>query len=401
MTRVLFIAAALIAVAGIVDPAAAQRTPPSHVVLRGLEEPTGIAFNDAGDMYINERAGRVRVVRDGVLASRPVATIPTTVAGESGLLGIAIPPDEREYPFAYVFATAPDGGSNSVARIPLDGGEPTAVVEDLPAGGYHNGGGVTFDARGMLYVSNGEQHVDERAQDPAALGGKVYRFEPDGDIPVDNPFGDPPSPTYALGLRNPFGIAIDPVSGDPFVTENGPTNDDEINRIVAGGNYGWPRIQGSEGEAGDLPGTYRPPLVNFSDIIVPTGIAFADPAEARPPYRGDLFFGTFGEETIHRVRLNGSRDAAVSDEIFLDVGEPVYALAWGPEGLYFSTQDDVRLIPMAERADAARSPPPPIDAPPPDDGDEGSLAWTLVIVAVLVGVVVAALLSLLSSRRAP
>lgn len=321
-------------------------------------------------MYVNERPGRIRVVRDGRLLPRPLAEISTSTSGETGLLGIAVSPDERH---VYAFATSPDGVTNEVLRVPVDGGEVETVIEGLPASAYHNGGGVAFDADGMLLVSNGEQHDTARSQDPGVLGGKVYRFTPEGDVPRDNPFGR--SPAFAIGLRNPYGLTVDPLSGDPFVTENGPESYDEVNRIVAGGNYGWPVVSGparGEGVEG-LAGSYRDPLLSYPEIVVPTGIAFADPDSARPAFRGDLFFATYGEGAIHRVRFDEAREEVASDEVLLRPGEPVIALAWGPRGLYYSTPEEVSVLPLAaSREERSESPAPRRSPERPADGDGGA-----------------------------
>ncbi len=371
-----------------------------RVIIDDLEFPTGIAFSSSGDMFVNERPGRIRVVRDGELLATPLATIPTITDGETGLLGIAIPPDEEEDPYVYVFVTDPGGESNSVQRVPLEGGEAEVVVSDLPASVYHNGGGLGFDSAGSLYVSNGEQHSGDRAQDPNVLGGKVYRFESDGSIPGSNPFGSPANATFALGLRNPYGLAIDPITDVPFVTENGPSTDDEINRIVPAGNYGWPEVQGTgEVDGESFEGEYQAPLLNYPDIIVPTGIAIAGIDDAGAEVAGDLFFGTYGEGTIHKVRLDDRRHAAVSDDVFLDVGEPVIAVAWGPGGLYFSTLRDVRFVPLADRSGGQVPTEPPEDIQSAGSEDQNDPTLTIVLVALLASIVILTLISLLRSRR--
>ena len=99
----------------------AQEDRGARVIVDGLEFPTGIAFSSSGDMYVNERPGRIRVVRDGEVMAEPLATIPTITDGETGLLGIAIPPDEDEHPYVYVFVTDPGGETNSVQRVPIGG----------------------------------------------------------------------------------------------------------------------------------------------------------------------------------------------------------------------------------------------------------------------------------------
>jgi glucose/arabinose dehydrogenase len=393
-------AAALLAIAlaaGCASGVRADSAPTPRVVVDGLDFPTGIAFDARGRMYVNERVGRVRVVRGGELDAEPLAEVATTTASlETGLLGITLSPGGDS---VYVFATEPSGATNRVLEIPLRTGEPHTVVAGIPAGAIHNGGGVAFDGDGMLLVSNGEQGVSERSQDPSVLGGKVYRLTRQGAVPPDNPFGG--SPALAIGLRNPFGLAVDPVSGDPFVTDNGPTSDDEVNRIVPGGNYGWPVVMGPAEDADviGLEGAYQDPLLDYPDIVVPTGIAFADPDTAPRGMRGDLFFGTYGSETIHRVRLDGARSAALSDEVFVDAGEPVIALAWGPRGLYYSTPSAVKVVPLARRAtpgpDGASGRPRSGDggrqAAAPSGKEDGgvSLFWGALLGTALVAVVVA------------
>lgn len=364
----------------------------AEVVVDGLEFPAGIAFTSDGRMLVTERPGRVRIVQDGRLQDRPLAEIPVTTAGETGLLGIAVDPGGRA---AFVFATEPDGDSNSVWRIPLDRSEgPERVITDLPAAGYHNGGGVAFDDDGMLLVSNGEQHSGYRAQDPDALGGKVYRFTPTGTVPGDNPFDG--SAALATGLRNPFGLTIDPVTGTAWVTENGPESWDEINRVVPGGNHGWPVISGplDEGVRGSGsfgPGDYQDPALAFEQVIVPTGIAFAGP-DASPEHQDLLFFGGYQDATVRRATLNPDRDGIEDDDVLLQEDSPVVAVSWGPEGLYYSTRAGaVKVIPMTDRERASPSAPqgtsPPAASPsvederPVTDETSGSSWWWIVAVA--------------------
>lgn len=350
---------ACVAILSLATSASAQQIPEPETFVSGLDFPAGLAFVDEDTLLVNERSGAVRTVEDGSLVEEPIARIPTTTEGETGLLGIAIHPEGEA---AFVFATDPDGAQNSIWRIPLDGpGDPQKVVEGLPAAVYHNGGGVAFDRDGMLLVSNGEQHSADRAQDPDVLGGKVYRFTPEGEVPDDGPYA--PSPTLALGLRNPYGLTIDPETGDAWVTENGPSSFDEVNRIESGGNYGWPVLNGP-GDGSSLDGNYHDPVLAYEDIIVPTGLAFAGP-DAKPGVRGDLFFGTFGEASIHRVRLNADRDAAVSDDVILR-GEQVIGMTWGPGGLYYTTPESVRFIALVSESDPEESPTPPQEEPTPD-----------------------------------
>jgi glucose/arabinose dehydrogenase len=185
-------------------------------------------------------------------------------------------------------------------------------------------------------------------------------------------------------------MTIDPVSGAPFVTENGPSSFDEINRIEAGWNLGWPDISGpANGGSPSGPGEYHDPVASYEDIVVPTGIAFADPADAQESFAGDLFFATFGEGTIHRLKLNEERTAAVEDEVFLNHRQPIIAVEWGPEGLYFSTQDAIGVMAIGGRAASGEPSPEPSEEATPQPTPSATLpprelnpAGTIVFIVV-------------------
>ena len=374
--------AALLATLAPARTVALQSDEPTPKTLFKLEFATGIAFG-FDKMFINERAGRIRVVEDGRLLERPLATIQTNTSGENGLLGIAVPPDAGDRA-VYVFATDPSGTTNDVWRVPVDGGAPKVVVPDLPAGGYHNGGGVAFDSDGMLLVSNGENHESERSQDISVLGGKVYRFTPDGDVPEDNPW--PGSPALSIGHRNPYGLAVDPVTGIAWTTENGPSGFDEINRVEAGSNLGWPVLSGPGCDAEPKLERCADPVLAYESVIVPTGITFAPPSAAES-VAGHLFFGAYGVSAIHEVSLDEDRRTARSDEILVDGDEPIVAVQGGPQGLYYSTTTAVKLIPYAQEDPGAGSSPSarpgPSPSPSPGASDDGGATTGFALVVVI------------------
>ena len=332
--------------------ASAQDVPEPITVVTGLGFPAGISFGPEGEMYFTERTGRVRVLTpEGKLDPEPVVEFQTTTTGETGALGMASA--DTPEPALYVFVTDPDGAGNRVVLVDVHSGTQSVVVDGIPGSGYHNGGGVVF-YDGYLFISNGETHESLRSQEPDELGGKVYRFTPNGELPADNPFGD--SPAWAIGLRNPYGMTEDPVSGDLFVTENGPESHDEVNHIERGGNYGWPDISGpaEDRDTSGFAGDYHDPLLDYPEIIVPTGIAIADPDAALPEYAGELFFGSFGEGGLHHVSLNGQRDRALEDEVLLTEEDGIVAVEWGPGGLYYSTPTSIKFLPLGrERAPMA------------------------------------------------
>jgi len=186
-------------------------------------------------------------------------------------------------------------------------------------------------------------------------------LDPDGSVPDDNPLG-PDNPVYALGIRNSFGLCFDPVTGDLWETENGPTSDDEVNRIVAAGNYGWPDQLGPGGEPG-----FVDPVLVFPDEIVPTGCAVS--ADGRR-----LYFGSY---------RGGLYEADLSpDGQMAGIDAPVIDVARGPHGtIYLATTDSLlRLVGTPSGS--------PVPAGSPTSPGFGSGAGTgvgLVIAAVLIG----------------
>ena len=331
-----------------------------------LDFPVGMQFTKSGTrLFVNEREGRIRIIKNGKLLASPFATVNTTTSGEGGLLGLALHPQfESGQPWVYVFYTYTSGGQtyDRIERLRASGDRAIArqvLFQPMPGSGYHHGGSIAFGSDGKLYVSNGEEHNESKAQDPNVLGGKIYRLNSDGSVPTDNPFG-PTNPTYAYGLRNPFGMTVDPRNGRVWVTENGPNQDDELNRIVRGGNYGWPNDTGPNSNP-----DYVDPAINYPNIIVPTMMAFGG-AALPSAYRGNLFFGTYGQQVIHRVRLNSARTDAASDSVFIRPGQSVIGMTMGPDGLYYTTPDKVvRAYVPAAPAPSTPKPVPKKTTPKP------------------------------------
>jgi glucose/arabinose dehydrogenase len=372
------VAVLLLMVAVTAMPANAQAVRYVLERIAPLEFPTAIAPTaDGSIVFVAERAGRIRLLRDDRLAPDPVVIIATSDSGEGGLLGLALDPrfDQGE-PWLYLFYTLPDGSSDRVVRMRYANGragEAQRLMPSLPSGAaYHHGGILTFGPDGKLYISNGEAHRRERAQDPKVFGGKIYRINPDGSIPDDNPF--PGSPTWSYGHRNPFGLAFDPETGRLWESENGPENHDEVNLIKRGGNYGWPALRGAQGSA-----SMEPAKIDYADIVVPTGLAFSPPTFTGSG-GGALFMGTF-TDGIHRLRLNEDRTEA-TDAGIVNGDISVVGLARGRDAIYVTTPDTLYRL----TTDPATTPSPnatPSTAPVPEPGD--AVAGILFLTAAGVG----------------
>lgn len=318
----------------------------------GLEVPWAIVFLPDGRALVSERPGRIRVLEsDGTVRDTPYATLPVAARGEGGLMGLALHPDFPATPHVYAMYTA-EGPVNRVVRLhhrgPV-GNDEEIILDGIPAGRVHNGGGIAFGPDGMLYITTGDAQEPERSQDTTSLAGKILRVTPDGAVPDDNPMGG--NPVWAWGLRNPQGLAWHPETGDLFATEHGPSGEwgvqahDEINIIRPGENYGWPVVVSDAGRA-DL----TPPLASWpGQSVPPAGAAFLG---------GDLYFATLRSQAL--VRLNLERDgdawrAAGIERLFASGGRSgtygrLRAAVTGPDGaLYVSTSNrDGRGNPHAE-----------------------------------------------------
>src|SRR3954454_7406838 len=293
---------------------------------------TNVALAPDGRIFFDEKeTGEIRVVQDGRLLPQPFARFDVVSGGESGLLGLALDPNFEKHPWVYVYFTDAQDGRNHLVRVLADGnvaGTEQTLLVLLSATGIHNGGDLAFGEDGELYVTVGETGEAPRAQDVNALGGKVLRLNPDGSVPPDNPFGRE-NAAFTIGLRNSFGICADPASGTIWETENGPTEDDEVNRIEAGGNYGWPNQLGTGGAP-----RYVDPQLVFPQVIVPTGCAVVGRF---------LYFGDFSGD-LHRVSIDGSQLGEQAVVEHLDSG--ITDVERGPNrDLYVSTSDSIVRLP--------------------------------------------------------
>ncbi|MEM6783437.1 MAG: PQQ-dependent sugar dehydrogenase [Bacteroidota bacterium] len=228
-----------------------------------LDEPWGFAFLDAQTALVTEKGGDLHVIRDGVVQRNPIVGVPDVVArGQGGLLDVTPDPNYAENGWIYLAYSHPHpeqrrASMTRVVRGQLVGSDWNAmrwteqdVVFEAPHSTYrdtqyHFGTRVVFDPQGFLYFAIGDRGVQDDAQRLNRPNGKIYRLRPDGTVPPDNPFADSGAAVpgiYTLGNRNPQGLTVDPLTGDVWAVEHGPRGGDELNRIEAGVNYGWPTI---------------------------------------------------------------------------------------------------------------------------------------------------------------
>ncbi|MDP8970075.1 MAG: PQQ-dependent sugar dehydrogenase, partial [Actinomycetota bacterium] len=276
------------------------------VIATGLQAPWDIVFVPGGRAYLTERDTGRLLVREPDGAVREVQRFEVDNDGEGGLLGLAASPGFAQDGLLYAFMTT--ASDNRLLRFrPGEPGQP--ILTGLPAASYHDAGRIDFGPDGMLYVTTGDAGVPSRSQDPGSLAGKVLRLTADGGVPPDNPL--PGSPVYALGLRDPQGLAWD-AAGRLYATEFGPDRDDEVNLIVPGGNYGWPEVTGAAGDP-----RFVDPLV----VRQPREASWSGAAilldGAVPEWEGSLFAAGLRGQRLWRFPLDDQGRVTGAEELLV------------------------------------------------------------------------------------
>jgi glucose/arabinose dehydrogenase len=277
-----------------------------------------LEFSPDGRLFFLEKnSGMVRVVKDGVLLSEPWAAIEVDGSGERGLLGIAFDPEFAKNHYVYLYYSVPGSTNNRVIRLREKDGkgvETTTVleIEDFVRATNHNGGDIKFGPDDMLYISVGDGGgAPGRSQDSDNLLGKILRIDPRGTLPIE--YKEPSDIFYALGLRNSFRMAWNPENRTLYATENGPIGRDEINRIEAGGNYGWPSEKGLKRNP-----RYLNPIWDFGiRSVAPTGIVFYPEWGSFPKeFKGNMIVADYNFGRIYRIFLSGKNLEKIEEKDF-------------------------------------------------------------------------------------
>ncbi|TME48858.1 MAG: PQQ-dependent sugar dehydrogenase [Chloroflexi bacterium] len=298
---------------------------------------TALAWAPDKRLFFAERSGTIRTF-DGA-SQRVFATVRASTDGERGLLGLALSPTFDRDHFVYAFYSRADDTSRQRVVRWLDRGGTgtnlTTIIDNLPAGSdcCHKGGRIAFGPDGKLYVTLGETHVSSDAQNSSSLRGKILRYNPDGTVPSDNPFGRG-NPVWAIGLRNPFGLAFSS-DGKLMVTDNGPSGDagtpgsgwDEVDLVVRGGNYQWPTCYGNGIHLHGFACAGTPPTwQSGAQTIIPTGATFIS-AKGPTGYQGDFAFCSYADNRLKVMSPDATRVLFDGPRCQLDVKEgPDHAL---------------------------------------------------------------------------
>jgi len=338
-------------------------------VAEGLEFPWSMAFLPNGDALITERAGRLRLWRDGRLVDTPITGVPDAyVARQGGLFEVLPAPDFERSQMLYLSLAHGDDQANTtrvVRGVWADDAltEVTTVFDAAPQRdtAVHFGGRMTWLPDGTLLLGLGDAfNLRYDAQDPANHIGAIVRLNADGSVPDDNPFvgkAGHDGAVYSYGHRNIQGLTYDAGREVVWAHEHGPRGGDELNRITSGANYGWPVATfGVEYSGAQItPHTSRPdmedPVLHWTPSIAPSGLAVYD-GDLFPEWQGNLLVTALAHRVLVRIWFDDDGKPR-QERLLADRKERLRSVTVGPDGAIYVLTDAadgkvLRLTPSAE-----------------------------------------------------
>ena len=350
LTAPVLLVIALLTLVLLQHPTRADAAPPDGfttelIVGDGLNGPSGFQIAPDGRIFVLERGGKIKIVKNGQLLPTPFADLPSEDTGDRGLIGIAFDPDFGVLNhYVYFYYTGHDLLNHLVRFSAADDVGTDGPFElfrtSSPSQLLHVGGSIAFGPDGKLYFAVGDNGYGPNAQDLSSPHGKILRINKDGSIPDDNPFAGAPGKLgaiWAYGFRNPWRFQFDSATGRLYDGDVGDFSWEEINRIVKGGNYGWPLHEGIclTDCAGVIDPIYTYPHAGESSAVTggPVYRAGMFPSE----YQGDLFFGDYAKGFIKNADLDANGDVIAAHD-FDDQAGSVVDLKVAPDGsLYYIT----------------------------------------------------------------
>ncbi len=331
-----------------------------------FDEPWALAFLPDGRMLVTERKGSLFIVTQVGQRTRSIGRMPDVdYGGQGGMGDVAVHPDFADNGLIYLsYAEAGKDSTRgaAVARAVLNETNGGGYLSDLEVvwrqypkvvGRGHYGHRLLFDDDGYLWISSGDRQKFTPSQDMQSNIGKILRLNDDGSEPDDNPFANyfEQNPfvdddgvygqIWSLGHRNPLGIAFDR-DGQLWNIEMGPAGGDELNRVVRGGNYGYPVVSNGDHYDGReipdhdtrpeflKPAAWWTPVISPGDLMVYGGDLF-------PEWRGDLFVAGLSSQAIIRIETSG--DTASEAERYA-MGARIRSVVEGPGGEIWVLEDE-------------------------------------------------------------
>jgi aldose sugar dehydrogenase len=346
-------------------------------VAQRLANPWSVAFvpdPSTVTMLVTEKAGKLRIIRNGVLDPKPIPGVPTVrVQGRSGLMEVVLHPQfatNRLIYFTYVKPVNEKQSALTVARGRFDGSAISELTDIFSCGpGVSGPSRLAWGRDGKLYMTTPSSGNGSSSQDPNSYAGKVLRLNDDGTVPADNPFTGREghkAEVYTIGHRNSLGLAVHPATGQMWQHEMGPNGGDKINILKPGANYGWPIVSLGRSYPGpwqspvfskegfELPVVYWMPSISLSGMTFYTGSKL-------PKWKGDVFVG--GQRTgeipgtghLERVLVNEKLEELRREALLVPLRMRIRDVREGPDELLYVIVDHdenggvLRIEPSATR----------------------------------------------------
>ncbi|HEV8559728.1 MAG TPA: PA14 domain-containing protein [Actinophytocola sp.] len=387
----------LLTPAGVAAPPTDFQT--SLIVGDGLDSPTGFEIAPDGRIFVLERAGKIKIIKNGQLLPTPFADLPSETTGDRGLIGIAFDPEFGiANHYVYFYYTGHDL-LNHLVRFSADqdvgtDGPYTLFQTSSPSTLLHVGGSIRFGPDGKLYFAVGDNGTGEKAQQLDNPHGKILRINRDGTIPTDNPFSGQAGKLgaiWAYGFRNPWRFQFDSATGEMFGGDVGDFSFEEVNHIVRAGNYGWPLKEGvcASNCAGFIDPIHAYPHNGASASV--TGGPIYRGTMFPPEYQGNLFFADYAQGFIKRAVLDAGGNATSVQDFDTTAGSVVdmkiapdgsmYFVTFYPGAIYRVTYNTTSHVPVASAAADQTRGVEPMDVhfssagSNDPDGDELSYSW--------------------------
>ena len=292
-----------------------------------FDEPWAMCFLPDGRLLVTEKKGHLKLLQPGSTALEVTGVPVVDYGGQGGLGDVIAHPDFASNQLLFLsFVEKGEGDTRGAAvaraRLQFDAAG-AASLSDLTViwrqqpkkqGNGHFSHRIRFGPDHKLWITSGERQAFDPAQDMGSNLGKVIRLNEDGSIPADNPFADRDgagAQAWTLGHRNMLGFAFD-AAGRPWVAEMGPAGGDELNLIVRGRNYGWPRVSnGNNYDGSDIPdhptaAQFEAPKISWTPVIAPSSLLFYSGAQF-PDWQGDALIGGLASQALVRVEFDGDQ----------------------------------------------------------------------------------------------
>lgn len=332
-------------------------------IANGLDHPWSVEALPDGAYIVTERPGNLRIIRNGKV-SAPIKGVPDVAPrGQGGLLDVALAPDFESSRTLFITYSAPGSGGagTAVARAKLAADEKSLedvkrifAMSKFTARGQHFGSRIAIAPDGSLFFGIGDRGERDRAQDMLDHAASILHINPDGSIPVSNPFagdnGGLPE-IWSKGHRNPQGIDLDPKDGRLVTAEHGARGGDEVNYPLPGKNYGWPVItygkdySGAEIGEGSAKEGYEQPFYYWDPSIAPGAVAVYRGAMF-PEWDGNLLVAALKYQMLVRLERDDSGAVTSEERLFDGTFGRIRDVKAAPDGsiLMLTDEDNGQLL---------------------------------------------------------